>query len=163
MPRKSVSGAGARAKGKRAESELVQILTDFGVPTQKVLASGAFVGAKSDLKVGVELEKDGTYPAQDEGRCLFRAEVKNRQDNPDMMFAELDKLTIAESDKTVSELIYKHLNQDAVSKCVILRRKKIKAGDLAKKNYNQTHVVVMGLEDFMKLVKELYDYRFGNK
>lgn len=146
--KKRLSGRGCRAKGVRGETELVEILTKSGIPTQRVVASGSFIGAKSDLKVGVELNKDGTMPDRDEGRCIGKAEVKNRADNPEWVFQEVNR--------ACPEAVFKHLNQDKVSKYLIMRRKAIPQGALAKEEYNQTHVVAMGLEDFMELFKLAY-------
>lgn len=157
MPRK-LTGAGARNKGKRAETELVNILRESGIPTQKVIASGAFIGAKGDLKVGVTLNKDGSYPDADESQSLLRAEVKNRKDNPEKPYTEKNDPPIAIiQGSEANELVFKHLNQDKITKCVIMKRAKITPGDLKNKNYNETHVVVMGLEDWMEMVKQLLE------
>lgn len=146
--KKRISGRGCRAKGARAETELVDILTKKGIPSQRIVASGSFVGAKSDLKIGVELNKDGSMPERDESRCIGRAEVKNRADNPEWIFEE--------SNRQCPEKIFDHMNQDAISKYLILRRKSIPTGALAKEDYNQTHVVCMGLNDFIELFKLAY-------
>lgn len=146
--KKKLSGRGCKAKGARAETELVNILNESGIPSQRVIASGSFIGASSDLKIGVELNEDGTMPERDSSKCIGRAEVKNRADNPEWLFEE--------ANKPIPEGVYKHLQQDAISKYLILRRKDIPRGALADKKYNETHVVLMGLEDFIELFKQAY-------
>lgn len=158
---KTPNGRACRNKGARAETELVQILTDAGLPSLRVLGSGAFAGAKSDLKVAVKLV-DGEMPDKDEAIPMLRAEVKNRATNPEYIHEYLNKndaFAFVTSPRMAPEFLYDYLNQDSISKCVILRRNKIPTGSLVKKDYNETHLVVMGLDDFMILVKELYEYR----
>lgn len=135
-PKRKVSHKGSRQKGNRAEIEFVDIMRKLGIPSQRVLASGSFVGAKADVKVGVELNADGTYPAQDESRSITRAEVKNRSNNP--------------------EYLWDYLNQDAVTSMVVLRRPKVPQGALAKSDFNQVYIVAMGLSDFAELFKRAY-------
>ena len=149
----------AKAKGTRAEVELVEILTEIGVPSMRVLGSGAFKGADSDLKVGVRLKKDGSMPAADEGDPLLRAEVKNRKDNPEYIYKYLknEAFAMINSPRSAPEFIYEHLNQDEISKCVIMKRAKTPSGALKNKDFNQTHLVVMGLGDFISILKELYE------
>lgn len=154
-----MGGKSARAKGTRGETELIQILNEFGIPSMRVLGSGSFLGAKSDLKIGVKLNKDGTMPDKDEGVPLLRAEVKNRKDAPDHLYEVLrnDPIAILESARKAPEYLYDYLNQDKISKCAIMKRAKTPSGALKNKDYNQTHLVFMGLEDFMEMIKELYE------
>lgn len=157
--KKRISGKGCRAKGTKAETELVDIFDKAGIPSQRVLGSGSFVGAKADLKLGIELEKDGSKPSPDESRGKLRAEVKNRANNPEYLFDTDKQNTIASVNlltKKAPEFIFNYLTQDAVSKLVVLRRSRIKQGDLKSQNYNDTHVVVMGLGDFIDFFKEAF-------
>lgn len=135
-PKRKVSHKGSRQKGTRAEVEFVEIMRKLGIPSQRVLASGSFVGAKADVKVGVFLRKDGTYPEQDESQCITRAEVKNRGTNP--------------------EYLWEYLNQDKVTSMVVLRRPKVPQGALAKEDWNQVYIVAMGLKDFADMFKKAY-------
>lgn len=156
--KRKVSHKGARVKGSNAERELVEILDENGIPSQRVLGSGAFSTAKSDVKVGITLE-DGEKPKADESKSVLRAEVKNRADNPEYLF-DSDKLKLVYSldfySKKCPEFIFNYLNQDTVSKIAVLRRAKVKAGDLKDKNYNQVFAVVMGLADWIELFKKAY-------
>lgn len=154
-------GRAARNKGARAEAELVKILTEFGIPSIRVLGSGAWEGAKSDLKVGVRLNEDGTMPDKDEAVPVLRAEVKNRKSNPEWVYDKFnnDAFAMVSSTRAAPEYLFEYLTQDAISKCVMLKRSKTPKGSLKDKSYNDTHLVVMGLEDWMHLLKELYDLR----
>lgn len=155
--KRSVKGAGARAKGARAEREFVDICRERGLTAQRVLASGSFVGAKGDIKVGItNMLPDGEYPADDESSAFLRVEVKNRADNPEFIHLDLNgfDVVVGGSDKRVNETIYKHLNQDAITKAVVLKRAKTPQGALKDGDYNQAYLVCMGADDFIKLVKQ---------
>ena len=157
--KRKVSHKGSRVKGSNAERELVSILDKFHIPSQRVLGSGAFSSAKSDIKVGINLEDDGKKPPSDESKATLRAEVKNRADNPEYLFDQESLKKIATFhllDKSCPESIYSYLNQDDVSKIAVLRRGKVKPGDLKAENYNQVYVVVMGLEDWIELFKKAH-------
>lgn len=161
--KKRISGRGCRAKGTRAEVQFTEIMTAEGVPSQRVIGSGAFGGAKSDVKVGVDLDKEGNFLPADEGSCLLRVEVKNRQDNPEWLFVNLDelKMQLTGANREGSELLWTHLNQDSISKAVILKRAKTPSGALKNKDYNQAFGVFMGLGDFIKIMKLLHKYEKG--
>lgn len=153
------TGRGCRNKGTRAETELVEILDEQGIPSQRVLGSGSFIGAKADLKVGIQLNEDGEKPSPDESAGIMRAEVKNRKTNPEYFFDPEDQKLVASLgflSKKCPEFIFDYLNQDQISKLLILRRAKIKPGDMKNKKYNDTHVVVMGLQDFIEFFKKAF-------
>ena len=160
-PAKKRGGRSSRVKGTRAEVEFVEILRERGVPAARVLGSGAYgFGAKADVKVGLELNPDGSYPAADEGRSIMRAEVKNRADNPEHLFTDIPVL-LGEASKEGNELVWKHLNQDAVSKALVLRRGKVPVGSIVNKNYNQVFMVCMGIDDWIDLFKKAYGKELG--
>ena len=157
VKKRTVSHAGARAKGARAEREFVDICRKRGLTAQRVLASGAFLGAKGDVKVGVlNMQPDGEYPADDESASYMRVEVKNRADNPEFFHVDLNSfdVVVGGASKTVNETVYAHLNQDKVTKALILKRAKTPAGALKDEDYNQAYMVCMGLDDWIALVKE---------
>ena len=67
--KRKVSFAGCRVKGSNFEKEVVEIFEENGIPSQRVLGSGALgFGAKSDIKIGVELDENGKHYASDESR-----------------------------------------------------------------------------------------------
>ena len=161
-----MTGRGCKAKGSRAETELVEILDSLGLYSQRVLGSGAFAGAKSDLKVGINLNKDGTKPEKDESSALLRVEVKNRKDNPEHLHTSLNEeevYALIPSPKLGTELLWKHYNQDKITKAVALRRGTIPHGSKAKKDYNQMWMICLGVEDFVELVKKAHSYDEGVK
>lgn len=133
---KKLSGAGCRRKGTAAETEIVSILNSAGIPAQRVLASGAFVGAGADVKIGVELDSNGNMPDKDESKCVMRGEIKNRKDNP--------------------ERLWTYLKQNIKNKAVILRRPKVPHGVIRDKNYDEVYLVCMGLDEWIKLFKKAY-------
>lgn len=141
--KRRVSPKGSRQKGTRAEVEFVEIMRKLGIPSQRVLASGSFVGAKADVKVGVKLNKDGSYPEQDESQSITRAEIKNRSTNP--------------------EYLWDYLNQDKVTSMVVLRRPKVPQGALSNEDFNQVYIVAMGLSDFAALFKRAYSKELKNQ
>lgn len=156
---KGMSGRACKAKGNRAEIEFVSIMTAEGIPSQRVIGSGAIKGAKSDVKVGVTLTKEGKLPAPDESQALLRAEVKNRKDNPEFLHVDANglQLAITQASREGSELLWRHLNQDDVSTIVVLKRAKTPQGALKNKDYNQAYGVFMGLADFIKLLKKVHN------
>lgn len=147
MARKPISGKGAKAKGTRGETEFVDILTELGVPSQRVIASGAIKGAEGDVKVGVRLKPDGTMPEKDESFPLLRAEVKNRASHPDWIFTELEKSAV--------EVPFKDLEQSKATSLLAWRRSKIPTGALVGKRYNEIWLCIMGIEDFAIMAKKL--------
>lgn len=160
MARK-VSYRGSKQKGTRAETEFVEAMRACGVPCQRVIASGAFRGAKADVKVGVKLKPDGTYPEADEAESVMRAEVKNRATNPEYIHAPLEKIPeqgvlFAPCKRNAPEALWKYLNQDEVTKAVVLRRAKVPHGAVANGDWNQVFMVAMGMEDFAELLKRAY-------
>lgn len=140
----------------RAEREVVDMLRSLGIPAQRVVGSGAFSSAKSDVKVFVELNEDGTYPQADESKCAFRVEIKNRKDNPEFLFLDYEniKILLAETSKPANETVYGHYNQDQISKALIMRRAKVPKGSL--EDPNQVYMVCMGLADYAVLLKRAY-------
>lgn len=154
-----MSGASSRRKGIGAEREFVDICKELGLPAQRVIGSGAFMGAKGDIKVGVRLNKDGTYPESDESQSLLRVEVKNRKTNPEYLFTDQkreDVIGFIDCSNAGPEFMWDYYNQDSVTKAVVLRRKRVPTGALSKKDYNQVYMVCMGLEDFAELMKLAY-------
>lgn len=129
---------GRRRKGMTGETEVVDFLCKLGIPSQRVVASGSFIGADSDIKVGVVLKKDGTMPDRDESSCAFRAEVKNRKDNP--------------------ERLWTFLNQSIKNKVLFLRRPRVPQGKA--NDANESWVAVMKLEDWSKIVKYAIEHGF---
>jgi hypothetical protein len=157
--KRKVSPKGCRAKGRAAEVEIVEIFDKAGIPSQRVLGSGAFAFAKSDIKIGITLNPDGSKPPPDETPCLFRVESKNHASTPETVFPETARdveCVIAIGVKPVQEAVFKHLEQDDVSKAVIMRRSKVPPGALKAEDYNRTHAVMIGLNDFIELVKKAY-------
>jgi len=156
----AVSGKGARAKGANAERELIDIFNKEGIPSMRVIGSGAHFGAKADLKIGVALE-DGKLPHRDEGVPRMYAEVKNRMSNPEWFHDAInnkltDVATVRLMDRLVPEQIIKDQEQDDRSSILILRRKRVPSGALKKNKYNESHTVCMGLGKFIELFKKAY-------
>lgn len=161
IKKRKVSHAGCRTKGRNCEVEIVKILDEAGIPSQRVLGSGAFAFAKSDIKLGINLNDDGTKPPPDETPCKMRLESKNHASTPDRLFEGITgeikiAALLAVSTSASPEAVFKHLEQDKVSKAVVLRRAKVPTGALAKKDYNSTHVVCMGMNDWIELIKLAY-------
>ena len=158
QPAKRRTGRSAKAKGTRGEKELVEFLTHYGIPSQRVLASGAFRGAKADVKVGIALNPDGTMPDEDETRCILRAEVKNRKDNPEQFFKAREEIlaVLLEARRHGTETVWGHMNQEAITKATVLRRAKVPQGAIAAMDGNQVFAVVMGLEDWAELFLKAY-------
>ena len=155
--KRKVSHKGSRAKGASAERELVEILDSLGLPSQRVLGSGAFAFAKSDIKVNIRLNEDGTKPAPDESQGTIRVEVKNHAITDEKLFGEVEvpcDAVLFISTKATQESVFKHLEQDSVSKAVIYRRPKVPVGALKDKDYNRTHCVVMPLLEWVAMFKK---------
>lgn len=68
-----MSGRAAKAKGSRVERELAKLLTGAGVPTRRVIGSGAHGGIDSRLEGDLQI---GTYH---DGHWLLTGEVKARK------------------------------------------------------------------------------------
>lgn len=157
-PKRKVSYRGAKNKGNRGENEFVAICRELGLPAMRVLGSGAFKGAASDVKVGItNMKADGTYPEADESASVMRVEVKNRATNPEYLHTpDLPTIALVEAPRDGAEVLWEYLNQDKVTKAVVLRRAKIPTGALANKDYNQVGMVCLGYADFIELVKLAY-------
>jgi hypothetical protein len=153
-PKKRISGKGARAKGTRAEVEFCQIATELGLPSMRVIGSGALAGAKGDVKIGVPLKPDGTFPEADEAPAIMRGEVKNRATNPDAPYSWLSAITLGVADKDTNELPYRDLYQNRATKAVIWKRAKTPVGAIKEGRYNDAYLVIMGAKDWIELVRE---------
>ncbi len=160
-PRKrKISGKGAKAKGANAEREIVKILTSLGLPSMRVIGSGAHAGADSDIKVGVTLTDDNEMPQADEGIAVWRAECKawattkdyrpNLKDDPAIVFTEPINGV---------EVNWQHLNQDQCSKVVLLRRAKVPQGAIAKKDWDEVWGCFVGIETLAALLRRAYPNR----
>lgn len=150
-----MTGKGCKAKGNRAETEFVAILNELGVPSQRVVGSGAMKGAPSDVKIGV----DSVDSERDETKSIYRAEVKNRATNPEYLWSQLESLDsfgFVLSAKQGPEFLWNYYNQDISTKVLVLRRAKVPVGTLKNKDYNQAYMICMGIEDFVDLVKKAY-------
>lgn len=167
VPKKrKVSYRGCKQKGTNAETSFVRAMESCGVPCQRVLASGAYRGAKADVKVGVKLKKDGTYPEQDEGESIMRVEVKNHATNPERLHTTRNNLPtegvlFAPTDRIGPDALWKYLNQDKITKAVILRRNKVPSGAVTNEDWNQVFMICMGLEDYAALFKKAYWKELG--
>jgi hypothetical protein len=162
--KRTVSHKGARNKGRRGESEFVDVCRELGLPAQRVLASGSFVGAKADVKVGVFLNDDGTYPDADESRCVMRVEVKNRADNPEHLFTDTDDpfiIGLIAATREGPERLWDYLNQDKITKAIVLRRAKAPPGAIKRKDYNEMGMVCMGYESWIKLMLKAYGHELA--
>lgn len=73
----------AKSKGSRIEREIAQKLTDAGIPSRRIVMSGA--AARYDSR----LSGDVDVGLLDDGRALFKAEVKARKSGEG--FTQLDK------------------------------------------------------------------------
>lgn len=138
--------------------------TEKGVPSMRVIGSGARIGAKSDVKVAVPLLENGEFPEADEASCLLRAECKNRATNPELPY-ELMKLkafAVVQAPDLCPELPFVDLSQDAASKVVVWRRAKVPNGALSEKKLNEVFVAVMGGGDWLDMVAELMRLRQEN-
>jgi Holliday junction resolvase len=157
-PKRKVSYRGAKNKGNRGENEFVAICRELGLTAMRVLGSGAFKGAASDLKIGItNMKPDGSYPESDESASVMRVEVKNRATNPEYLHTQdLPTIALVEAPRDGAEVLWEYLNQDKVTKAVVLRRAKIPNGALAKKDYDEVGMVCMGYESWIELVKLAY-------
>ncbi|HLX53517.1 MAG TPA: hypothetical protein VKR58_06235 [Aquella sp.] len=148
VKKRKVSFSGARVKGANFEKEVVQIFEENGIPSQRVIGSGAFSNASSDIKIGVDLDEEGNYLPADEGRNWFRIEAKNHANTPEWVFESLSRIG--------PEAFWKHLEQDVCSKAVMLRRAKVPNGAVKDKDYGKYVGVFMNITDFIKMVKLAY-------
>lgn len=157
-PKPRRNGRSSKQKGTRGEVEFVDFLMHYGIPAQRVLGSGSFMGAKSDIKIGVALRPDGTMPGQDESACILRGEVKNRADNPKHLHPDMKAIQaiLIEASRHGSETVWGHLNQDDISKALVLRRAKVPSGAVASMDGNQVFMVCMGLADWCELFLKAY-------
>jgi hypothetical protein len=148
-------GSKSRDKGARFEREFVERLKSAGIPSMRVLGSGAFSTAKSDVKVGVNLNPDGSYPPADEGVAHMRAECKNREDNKALDLRDKTGLKVVAEivmlEKDVPARFLQHLQQDKVSKFVALR-----FSDRTSKGAKAPIGIYMDFEDFLDLFKEAF-------
>ena len=155
----------AKAKGSRAETEFVSLLNNAGIPSLKVIGSGAFQGADSDVKVGLvldqqqrkELVEEGKFPAKDECRSFTRAEIKNRATNPEWLFdainGELKEVaTLRLLSRQCPEYLFDYLEQDKASSLVALKRSKTPKGALANNDLDSAYMICMGMNTFIKLI-----------
>jgi hypothetical protein len=159
---KKKGGRSSKAKGTRAEVEFCQIATELGVPSIRVLGSGAFKGAAGDIKIGVELLPDGTLPEADEAVAMLRAECKNRKINPDAPFYSLkegDIVVVIPGGREAPDLPFNDLAQNPIAKVGVWKRAKTPKGALAEKRYNEAYLCFMGATDFLNLLKELKELR----
>lgn len=155
---KKKKGNPNKAKGTRGEVQFVDFLKHGGVPAMRVTGSGAFRGAKADVKVGVHLEEDGSYPDSDEAKCVLRAEVKYHASLNDKIWTERDEVVaiMKESTRHGHDTIFGFMNQETITKATVLRRNKIPKGALEGYDGNQVFAVVMGLDDWIALFKKAY-------
>jgi hypothetical protein len=65
----------SRAKGNRVEREIAKALTELGVPTRRVIGSGAHGHIDARLEGDIQI---GTYGAH-EGEWLLTGEIKARK------------------------------------------------------------------------------------
>lgn len=158
VTKRKVSYRGAKNKGNRGENEFVAICRELGLPAMRVLGSGAFKGAASDIKVGItNMNADGTYPEADESSAVMRVEVKNRATNPEYLHdRDLPIFGLVEPSRAGAEVLWEYLNQDKVTKAVVLRRAKLPAKALADKNYDEVGMVCMGYKSWIELVLRAY-------
>lgn len=158
--KRKVSYRGARAKGSRGEAEFCQIMTELGVPTQRVIASGAhkFAGAEADVKVGITLNPDGTFPAADETQGILRTEVKNLAVNPETYHHALkgDEFEIVMASFPAQEASFKHLRQSKANRALALRRAKPPQGAVVNKQFAEIFGVFMDIEVFADLLRRAY-------
>jgi Holliday junction resolvase len=155
---RKVSYRGAKQKGNRGENEFVAICRELGLTAMRVLGSGAFKGAASDIKVGiVNMNPDGTYPEADESVSVMRVEVKNRATNPEYLHdKDMPIMALVTPKKFGAEVLWEYLNQDKITKAVVLRRAKIPTGAISNKNYDEVGMVCMGYGAWIELMKKAY-------
>lgn len=147
-------GKSARAKGARGENETTDILCILGVPSQKVIASGAVKGAEGDIKVGIALMKDGSFPERDESLSVLRGEIKNRQINREEPYDWLkNKAYILMAPEKAPDLPFTDLAQSKKTKVLFWKRKNTPHGALKPGRYNEAYLAIMGIEDFADLVR----------
>lgn len=164
-PTRRVSHKGAKQKGNRGETEFVDICRERGLPSMRVLGSGAMksIGAAADVKVGITNMYGDEYPASDESASVMRVEVKNRASNPEWIHPTKEQIPFAfiASPKLGNEQIWAYYNQDKVTKAIVLRRAKVPAGSIVNKDYNQVGMVCLGYDSFIDLVKRAYGTELG--
>ncbi len=162
-----VSPAGCRAKGNSAENEVIKILDSAGVPSQKVLGSGKFKASESvgDIKVGIPLNKDGTKPPADETPSVLRMECKAHNSTSAKMFACMEdapefkvEAVLALMNGNGPEATFKHLDQDAITKAVVLRRPKVPSGAIKNEDWGKVYVVAMPIDDWIEMFKKAHGF-----
>ena len=137
-------------------------MSELGIPTQRVLSSGAmkFSGADSDTKVGIIPNPDGTYPPADETQGIMRAEVKNKAANPDFHPEfESDHLDIVMTNRKPQEQQWKDLRQSKSNRVLALRRPSVPHGAIANKRFGEVFGVFMDIEVFADLLRRAYPDR----
>lgn len=167
VKKRKVSHAGCRAKGNHAETEVVKIFDSAGIPSQKILGSGKFKSSKSvgDIKVGIPLYPDGTKPPADETPCVCRIECKNHASTSAKVFACMEDAPEFKIDAVLAlmqsagpEAVFKHLEQDAVTKAVVLRRPKVPSGAVKNEDWGKVYVVTMPIDAWIELFKKAHGY-----
>ncbi len=71
-----MGGRASRDKGSKMEREIAAKLSEAGVPSRRVIGSGAYGGLDSRLAGDLQI---GTYGPQDGGGWLLTGEVKARK------------------------------------------------------------------------------------
>ena len=69
-------GRASRDKGSKVEREIAKKLSDAGIPSRRVIGSGAYGGLDSRLAGDLQI---GTYGPEDGGGWLLTGEVKARK------------------------------------------------------------------------------------
>lgn len=163
VKKRKVSARGCKAKGNKGESEFCTIMTKLGIPTQKVVASGSFkrTGAEADVKVGVVLNPDGSFPPADETQGILRAECKNMASTPDRYWTDLkdEDLTVVMSTRPAQEEAWKQLRQSKSNRVLALRRPKVPAGAIKNEQWGEVQGVFMDVEVFAMLMRRAYPER----
>lgn len=161
--KRRVSYRGAKAKGTKGEAEFCMIMTSLGIPTQRVVASGAhkFSGAEADVKVGIIPNPDGSFPPADETQGIMRAECKNLRTTPDRYWTEFDNddLVVVMATKPAQEQAWKQLRQSKSNRVLALRRPKVPAGALQNKDWGEVQGVFMDATVFADLLRRAYPDR----
>lgn len=152
-----------KAKGTRGEVEFCKIMTELGMPTQRVVSSGSYksVGAESDTKIGIIPNPDGTFPPADETVGICRGECKNLATTPEWLWGDLQNTPteICFSKRPGNEVLWKHLNQSKSNRVLVLRRAKVPIGAIARKDYNEVQGVFLGVAEYARLLRLAYPDR----
>ena len=160
-----------KIKGSKAEQEVVDILDEMGIPSSRVIGSGAVKGSGGDIKIGLILspiqkkrfKKFGEKPARDACSSITKGEVKavNKMAK-EWLFESIDGSKAKEianlailSPKLSSDAC-DALDQNPEANHVFLRRAKVPHNAKNNKDYNKVFAVVMGLEDYIELMKKAY-------